>query len=97
MAEEPVVFGEMSAQESGMQQAIESAIGKIIGKAQQEWDAGDHVTLGALLNMLCFGLCHHNPSNDGAISDLVKVLPQAMRDARETYDKSMHKARSQTN
>jgi hypothetical protein len=97
VAEEPVVFGEMSAQEAGMQAAIESAIGKMLTKAQEAWGAEDYVTMGALLNMLCHSLVTIHSSDEEAIAALVKVLPRAMREARDTYEKALFKARSQSN
>lgn len=85
-------FVPMSDADRAQQQAIESAIQKVIAKAQQEWGSGDHVTLGALLNLLCYGMVHHSTDDEQAIRDLIKVLPEAMRDARATYRHSMYKA-----
>jgi hypothetical protein len=79
-----------TTEERGMQISVEKLLGKVCMSAQQA-KAPDEVIEQALLNVLCFALCHQYDTNDKAIAFLTQQIPHAMRDARMLYDSAQAK------
>lgn len=73
-----------------MQRGLEGALTRVLTTAQDRWNATDNVTLGALINLLAYGMTTHFKTNDEAMAFLVQKLPHALRDGRLEYERALH-------
>lgn len=73
------------AQQRGAQMAVERAFSEIIQNAQAR-GIPDGVIEGAVVNILCFMMCHHYSTDRKGIAEVNRVLPMAMANQRHLYD-----------